>query len=240
MSVNQTEPGRSMSHDWDARARGDWRYFVAAHACSSEEAFRASGEHDYERFVRPLLRETGIEPSRLSVMEIGCGAGRMTEFFARDFRRVVAVDASRGMLALARRRVPAGNVLWVCSDGTSLSGIADQAVDFVFSYKVLQHILQIEVVENYVREASRVTKAGGWVKFQVMNHPHIALGSRMMTFFVSRRFHVPRFRIYTPNSFDAVPVSLHRILQICRASSFSVERVSGRLTQNAWVSCRKA
>ncbi len=39
-----------------------------------------------------------------SVLDIGCGAGAWTAFFAERYGRVVGVDASAGMLAAARRR----------------------------------------------------------------------------------------------------------------------------------------
>ncbi|MDQ2796924.1 MAG: methyltransferase domain-containing protein, partial [Actinomycetota bacterium] len=44
-----------------------------------------------------------------SVLDIGCGAGAWTEYFAGRYRRVVGIDASNGMVAAARRRL-AGRV----------------------------------------------------------------------------------------------------------------------------------
>jgi SAM-dependent methyltransferase len=40
-----------------------------------------------------------------AVLDIGCGAGAWTAFFAQQFGRVVGVDASAGMLAAAGRRL---------------------------------------------------------------------------------------------------------------------------------------
>lgn len=40
-----------------------------------------------------------------AVLDIGCGAGAWTALFARQYQRVVGVDASAGMLAAARRRM---------------------------------------------------------------------------------------------------------------------------------------
>jgi ubiquinone/menaquinone biosynthesis C-methylase UbiE len=239
MSARKTEPGWSMRQDWDARARGNWRYFVAAHASSSEEQFRSSGHDDYEKFVRGFMRETDFDPSDKVALEVGCGAGRMTEFFARDFRSVIALDVSPGMLAVGHRRVPAANVLWVCGDGTGLGGIADHAADFVFSYKVLQHIREISVVANYLKEMARVTRDGGWVKFQIMNHPHLSFGSWVATLFISRRLRLPRIRVYKPDTLSAAPQRWNEILRMCRQSGLQIEHVTGRWTQNAWLHCSK-
>jgi ubiquinone/menaquinone biosynthesis C-methylase UbiE len=240
MRPDKSEPGKRMRADWDGRARGNWRYFVAAHACSSEEQFRSSGRQDYEESVRGFMVETNFDPSDKVALEVGCGVGRMTEFFARDFRSVTALDVSPEMLVLGRRRVPAANVLWVCGDGTGLSGIADKSADFVFCYKVLQHIREISVVANYLKEMARVTRDGGWVKFQVMNHPHLSFGAWYATLFISRRLRVPRVRVYKPDTFDAAPERWSEVVRMCQQAGLRIESVSGRWTQNAWLRCTKA
>ena len=52
-----------------------------------------------------------------AVLDVGCGAGAWTALFARQYRRVVGVDASAGMLAAAHRRLAGhGNVELVHGD----------------------------------------------------------------------------------------------------------------------------
>ena len=56
-----------------------------------------------------------------AVLDIGCGAGAWTALFARQYRRVVGVDASAGMLAAARRRLAGqGNVELVHGDALTV------------------------------------------------------------------------------------------------------------------------
>ena len=160
-----------MREDWDRRARQDAERFIYTRDRPADVAdFDASGEANYKQLVRPylpiLLR--GAPPSACTVVEIGCGAGRMTQWFARGFGRVEALDVSPEMIALARRRL-AGfpNVRLHVSSGADLAPLADRSADLVFSYIVFQHIPSREVIENYVREAARVLKPGGAFKFQL-------------------------------------------------------------------------
>src|SRR5262249_21223948 len=118
----------------------------------------------------------------LSVLEIGCGAGRVTRAFAGFFGYVYAVDISREMVRQARRAV-AGfpNARVFRNNGKDLSvvrdhwwnrfGIGKVQVDFAFSFMVFQHIPSREIIENYVREAGRLLRPGGLFKFQVQGCP---------------------------------------------------------------------
>ena len=181
----------------------------------------------------------GIDPAQLVALEVGCGAGRVSEFIAHDFHGLLAVDVSREILRIARKRVPAGNVLWLCNDGMGLKPVADNSVDFIFSLSVFQQIPDAETIAGYVEEAGRTLKPGGWLVFQVMNHPHLSLGRWKGTLFISARFHVPRIRIYRPDPIDAGPMRLGIILKTCEKSRLEVVRILHRFTQNTWIWARK-
>ncbi len=101
------------------------------------------------------------------MIEIGCGAGRMSASFARRFNRVYAMDLSPEMLALARKVHPdRSNILWLLGNGTDLSCIKSGSVDFIFSYLVLQHLPSEQLVFQYVREMLRSLRPGGIFLFQ--------------------------------------------------------------------------
>src|SRR5688572_579669 len=51
-----------------------------------------------------------------SVLEIACGTGYWTRFFAPRCTRVVAIDAARETIEIARPRVPPGKVEFVTAD----------------------------------------------------------------------------------------------------------------------------
>jgi SAM-dependent methyltransferase len=228
-----------MCEGWDGGARRNWRRSVWAEASDSEESFRASGERDYKRYVGKFLSDLQIDPAERVALEIGCGVGRMSEFLARDFCRLVALDISREMLKIGRQRVTAKNILWLCNDGMSLGPVADHSVDFIFSLSVIQHIPDAATIVNYVEEAGRVLKPGGWFIFQMMNQPHLSVGPWTVSLFISRRFHIPRIRIYRLNVLDADPTRMGIVRRGCNNSGLIIVRILHRFNQNAWIWAQK-
>jgi ubiquinone/menaquinone biosynthesis C-methylase UbiE len=110
----------------------------------------------------------GKDPGAMRVLEIGCGAGRVTRALAQVFGEVWGVDISGEMIERARAALaalPHAHVLQ--NNGTDLSALGDIEFDFAFSSIVFQHIPSREVIETYVREVHRVLRPGGLFKFQV-------------------------------------------------------------------------
>ncbi len=100
--------------------------------------------------------------SRMDMLEIGCGLGRMTHYFSKQFRKVYALDISEVMINQAKVYwEKLTNVTFITSNGEDLQPIANNAVDFLFSFYVLNHVVQADVVLNYIRETARVLKPGG-------------------------------------------------------------------------------
>ena len=63
------------------------------------ESFFESGEEDYELLVAPVFDRYRWQAQGKAMLELGCGAGRMTRSFAQRFSRVYAFDISAEMLA---------------------------------------------------------------------------------------------------------------------------------------------
>lgn len=159
---------RSMQHDWDERARKNPFFYIASWRKDwNEEAFFESGEQDYDRLVAAALARRGFLPAGKSMLELGCGAGRMTRAFARKFGSVTACDLSSEMLNRAQALCSTEqNITWLQGNGTDLGSIANGSTDFVFSYLVLQHMPKQEIVHHYIREMFRVLRDGGLCLFQ--------------------------------------------------------------------------
>jgi ubiquinone/menaquinone biosynthesis C-methylase UbiE len=164
-----------MRRDWDARARENAFYYIASSRDDWTPAdFFASGEES----VRELIvddREricNGKNPKKMRALEIGCGAGRMTRALASFFGEAHGVDVSREMVQQGRKLL-AGvpNAHLHHGSGADLRVLGDMRFDFAFSFIVFQHIPSKGVIENYVREVSRLLKPGGTFKFQVQGHP---------------------------------------------------------------------
>lgn len=86
-----------MRQDWDARAKENAKYYVqTAKDNWSDEEFYASGEQTVkEEILTDMINICqGKEPKQMKVLEIGCGAGRVTRALANLFGEVHAVDVS--------------------------------------------------------------------------------------------------------------------------------------------------
>ncbi len=167
----KSESERRMREDWDARARENAFHYIA----SSQEEWRVeeflvSGEESVQEAILDDLEIIcqGREPKQMRVLEIGCGAGRMTRALARVFGEVHGVDVSGEMIAQARQLLSGcENVHLYQNNGTDLSGLGDIRFDFAFSFIVFQHVPDKAIIENYVHEVYRLLRPGGLFKFQV-------------------------------------------------------------------------
>jgi ubiquinone/menaquinone biosynthesis C-methylase UbiE len=157
-----------MRRDWDDRARKNAFHYIASWQENWDlDAFLASGIKDCATLVTPVLERCHIPDRGEMMIELGCGAGRMTPDFANRYRRVVAVDLSAEMLQRARE-IHSGkqNILWIRTGGENLSFIADGSADFLFSYLVLQHLPDKKLMFSYIQEMIRVLRPGGAFLFQ--------------------------------------------------------------------------
>jgi SAM-dependent methyltransferase len=161
-----------MRRDWDERARENARYYVATGKQDwSDQEFFESGERTVaEEILTDMINICqGKDPSDMRVLEIGCGAGRVTRALSKVFGEVHGVDVSGEMVRLARIALEDRPKAFVYqNNGQDLSVIpAGLEFDFAFSTIVFQHIPSREVIENYVREVHRLLRPGALFKFQV-------------------------------------------------------------------------
>jgi len=112
-----------------------------------------------------IKRVTGYTPGpRDTVVEIGCGIGRLTRVVAPEVGRVIALDISEKMLAIARQaNLP--NADFRTAQGFALPDIPDRSINFSLGYCVFQHLPSHIALKSYLAEMHRVTKAGGVVAF---------------------------------------------------------------------------
>jgi SAM-dependent methyltransferase len=157
-----------MRRDWDDRARKNALFYILdSRGDWDSESFFQSGEDDYQAFVEPVLKRIDFNPAGKVMLELGCGAGRMTRSFAARFKTVYAVDISSEMLQRGQQLMPReSNVVWQQGNGTDFAGVGNESTDLVFSYLVLQHLPSEELVSKYVSEIIRVLRSDGVFLFQ--------------------------------------------------------------------------
>jgi SAM-dependent methyltransferase len=232
--------GRRMRRFWDRRAREDAFYFV-----DNRLRFR---DPDVERFWKEgdvaldsVLSAAGkeVRPGD-SVVDIGCGVGRLSRPLAARASEVWAVEISAEMLELARRYNPGlENVQWLLGDGHSLAGIADESVDGIVSLVVFQHIPDPKVVLSYVREMGRVLKPGGWAAFHVSNDPNVHRAPGLMA-----RIRGVLSRSHPSGQADSAwlgsAVDLDELRAVAASSGLSIDRIDGEGTQFCIVGASRA
>lgn len=93
-----------------------------------------------------VLRAESLVIAQADVLEIGCGTGLNTVWFAESARSVVAMDFSSGMLAKARERVRDERVRFVQHDIREPWPVADESIDLVVATLVLEHIEKLDPI----------------------------------------------------------------------------------------------
>ena len=135
---------------WPGRERG------GANPWTDDE-FYALGS-DWLGYQDRWQSSIGFHPG--TVLEVGCGAGRITQMLAREFAQVLAVDVSQDAIDYARSRVLGSNIDWRVGDGDAIPA-TDDSVDAVFSCHVFQHFPDNATQLAVFSEVFRVLKPGG-------------------------------------------------------------------------------
>jgi ubiquinone/menaquinone biosynthesis C-methylase UbiE len=138
------ERNRAAWSGWDWRERGeewtpskDWKQALVAEV------------------LRPTLPPGG------TLLEIGPGAGRWTEYLIEHGDHLIAVDLSARVLELCRDRFDDNeSITYVENDGRTLPDVAEASVDGVWSFDAFVHIGPLDVA-SYLSEIARVLRPGG-------------------------------------------------------------------------------
>jgi SAM-dependent methyltransferase len=180
MSESTAADVARMKQDWDARATENARHYVATgrQEWDDEEWWESGRATVREQVLNDMTNICqGLDPRRMRVLEIGCGAGRITRALAEVFGLVYGVDISTEMVRQARQGLASvPNAFVFENNGRDLTVLGDTPVDFAFSMIVFQHIPSREVIESYVREVHRLLRPGGLFKFQVQGDSTIEPG----------------------------------------------------------------
>lgn len=231
-----------MRRYWDRRAREDALYFVdnrRAYGDAEEREFWEEGERALDLALELLGLD--LEPGS-SIVDIGCGVGRITRALAKRAGLVYGVDVSPEMLDRARQHNPGlSNVRWLLGDGSSLAGIEDGSVDGCVSLVVFQHIPEPGPILAYVREIGRVVRPGGYAAVQVSNSPgvHRRPGpfARVRGALTTRLRHAPRGQ--HDSAWLGTAIDLDDLRNAAAESGLEVGRVVGEGTQFCLVALRR-
>lgn len=147
---------------WEKLAKENPKYYINTDFGRgiTDEQFNRSGQKAYEK----LIVNDGLIWTRDTILDYGCGVGRLTKHMAKRFAKVIGADISPTMLAQARKRLEGlNNVKLLETDGVNIP-LPENSIDFVFAYHVFQHIKERSMVEESFKEIYRVLKRGGVFK----------------------------------------------------------------------------
>lgn len=145
----------SSTRSWDAIA-DDW----VAHA----------DDNDYRNvLLKPLALERMGDVRGARILDLGCGEGGYSRSLAAQGARVVGVDGSSTLIAVARRRATEAGleIEYVCANATSLDSLAQQSFDSVLA---AMSLMDVEDYDGAVDEIARVLVSRGTLLMSI-THP---------------------------------------------------------------------
>lgn len=160
-----------MKKDWDLRAAQNARYYVDIMNYKTEKVYLDAGR----AILFNCLFGVSVAPG-WTLLDLGCGTGRVIYWASAFFSKVIGVDVSPLMLEKARGLcAPLVNVVLIENDGYILESVDDESVDLAISYATLQHVPK-EVFRGYMNEVARILRPGALFRFQLyipddMNEP---------------------------------------------------------------------
>lgn len=110
--------------------------------------------------LKLILAQHVINNAWQSVLEIGCGTGKNTEWFVKHFEHVTSADFSEEMLAVAKAKINAVNVEFVCTDIIQPWTFLKQSYELVSFSLILEHIKNLE---HIFQQANNALKDGGYL-----------------------------------------------------------------------------
>jgi SAM-dependent methyltransferase len=96
-----------------------------------------------------------------TILEIAPGYGRWTQFLKDACEQLVIVDLTERCIEHCRKRFSSSsNIEYHVNDGRSLEMVADNSVDFVFSFDSLVHV-EADVMDAYLQQLARKLAPNG-------------------------------------------------------------------------------
>jgi ubiquinone/menaquinone biosynthesis C-methylase UbiE len=145
--VEETKSRENVEHGEDWTAFKNW---VAEYADAKAKDLLLK---TFERFI--------VLPKTAQVLDVGCGPGKWTKMYAKKGLLTTGIDASLGMVHLARAGEENAEKVNLCVMDASSLGFQNESFDLVNCVTVLQHITVDEKWKKAIEEIVRVTKRGG-------------------------------------------------------------------------------
>lgn len=180
----------SHKRNWEELAELDPLWAILSNASHQHggwdiNEFFLTGERDISALME-TVRQLNPQLTSGTVLDFGCGVGRLTRAFASRFQTCYGVDISERMIENAQRlNQEYANCHFRVNTVDNLSIFPDNSFDLIYTHLVLQHVPDRSTIKSYIAEFVRTLKVGGMLVFQLPSYIPI------------RRLLQPRRRVYT-------------------------------------------
>ena len=105
-----------------------------------------------------IIQELNRLPELGELVELGCGTGIFTEAIALKTKRMVAIDLSDSLLAVARRRIGDHPKVTIQKENCKATSFPSEAIDSVFMANLI-HV--VESPSTLLQECYRILRKNG-------------------------------------------------------------------------------
>lgn len=109
-------------------------------------------------FIKAILKNSDI--SNKTILEIGCGSGRITRDLAKYAKSVIAIDPDAQSLQKAINAIKFENVTFIKGSGEDLSFLKNKVFDVVVYSLSLHHIPHKQMKSSLVQATELLKKSG--------------------------------------------------------------------------------
>lgn len=152
-----------INNDFYEELKEDW-YTAEDHPIAllrAENAVRAP-------WVDKQIKNHFGKPMR--VLDIGCGAGFLSNFLAMQGHHVTGIDLSKSSLEVAKKHDSTRKTHYLCADAYQLP-FDGASFDVVCAMDILEHV---DRPEQLIHEAARVLKPNGQFYFHTFNRTFLS------------------------------------------------------------------
>jgi SAM-dependent methyltransferase len=161
--------------DWDDLATLDPRWAILStrrykFGRWDTAKFLLQGDREVQDLVA-RARSLGYPQEWRSVLDFGCGIGRLAPALSARFDAYYGVDLSPEMISRAcELHSGSTNCRFLLNQDATLDQFQEQSFDVVYSRYVLQHLTDRSVMLSYLRSFVRLLRVGGLLVFQLPAH----------------------------------------------------------------------
>lgn len=149
----------------------------------------ATSETEFAQYVQNII------PEKSKILELGCGAGNDSNFFANNKHTVIATDFSPVAVEQNRKTYSSSNVTFEVLDmSTGVFSFKNETFDVVYA-RLSLHYFNDQITKQIFKEINRILKPGGKLCFMCksINEPYYGLGVEIEKDMFEYKGHIRHF-----------------------------------------------